>query len=59
MRREVGIAEARGERVLPVGGRERPHLCFVAPHIWPVFSRDPQLKARYDALVGPARGGNS
>ena len=44
MRREVGIAEARGERVLPVGGRERPHLCFVAPHIWPVFSRDPQLK---------------
>src|SRR5690348_14621040 len=21
--------------------RHRPHICFVAPHAWPVFSHDP------------------
>jgi len=24
------------------GTRHRPHICFVAPHTWPVFSHDPR-----------------
>lgn len=44
-RRERTVAEARGDDVplplLPANDLPRPHICFVAPNIWPVFSRDP------------------
>jgi glycosyltransferase involved in cell wall biosynthesis len=35
-RRDGGPLPLYGARVLP-----HPHICFVAPNIWPVFSRDP------------------
>jgi len=45
-RMERGSAEAHrhGDPVpahSSVGALERPHICFVAPHTWPVFSRNP------------------
>jgi glycosyltransferase involved in cell wall biosynthesis len=44
-RREPTAAEPRREDgplpLLPANDLPRPHICFVAPNIWPVFSRDP------------------
>lgn len=44
-RMERGSAEAcrRGDPLPPppLGTLTRPHICFVAPHTWPVFSGDP------------------
>jgi glycosyltransferase involved in cell wall biosynthesis len=42
-----GVAEGRPEEVLASRiahrGERRPHVCFVAPHAWPVFSGDPAI----------------
>jgi len=35
--------------LLPANDLPRPHICFVAPNIWPVFSRDPD-----NELIGGA-----
>jgi len=45
-------ATARAD-VLPVKRRQRsrPHICFVAPHAWPVLSRDPHIKVMGGAEV--------
>jgi len=44
-RREPTAAEARRDDgplpLLPANDLPRPHICFVAPNIWPVFSHDP------------------
>ncbi len=44
-RRERTVAEARRRDsplpLHPAGTSPRPHICFVAPNTWPVFSRDP------------------
>ncbi len=47
-RREHTAAEARrdGARppLHPASALPRPHICFVAPNAWPVFSRDPGIE---------------
>ena len=52
-RRERTAVEARGDDgLLPVPSANdspRPHICFVALNIWPVFSRDPN-----NELIGGA-----
>jgi glycosyltransferase involved in cell wall biosynthesis len=49
--REGVVTEAPPEKVLPARpaypryqARTRPHICFVAPHAWPVFSGDPKIQ---------------
>jgi len=52
-RRERTAAEARRNDgplpLLPANDLPRPHICFVAPNIWPVFSQDPD-----NELIGGA-----
>jgi len=52
-RRERTTAEARSDDgplpLLPANDFPRPHICFVAPNIWPVFSHDPD-----NELIGGA-----
>lgn len=44
------VAAQRPDEVLPGSahsgerGERRPHVCFVAPHAWPVFSGDPHVQ---------------
>jgi glycosyltransferase involved in cell wall biosynthesis len=38
---EGAAAAGRPEEALHAG---RPHVCFVAPHAWPVLSRDPHIQ---------------
>src|SRR5918993_169557 len=39
-----GIAKrARPETLRAIKERPKAHVCFVAPHLWPVLSRDPAL----------------
>src|SRR5438552_18379571 len=44
-RRELSAEGARlrggALRLRPASTSPRPHICFVAPNTWPVFSRDP------------------
>jgi len=52
-RRERTAAEARRNDgplpLLPANDLPRPHICFVAPNTWPVFSHDPD-----NELIGGA-----
>ena len=51
-RRERTAAVGRDDGplpLLPANDLPRPHICFVAPNIWPVFSRDPD-----NELIGGA-----
>src|SRR2546427_6668190 len=47
-RRERTAAEARRNdgppSLLPASDLPRPHICFVAPNTWPVFSHDPDIE---------------
>jgi glycosyltransferase involved in cell wall biosynthesis len=47
MSRRGAVAEDRPQRVLPTRAARapsaRPHICFVAPHAWPVISADPHI----------------
>ncbi len=37
----TSVEASRQRHLLPVGDPEKPHICFVAPHTWPVFSGNP------------------
>ena len=47
-RREHTAAQARRDGARPplhlASTLPRPHICFVAPNAWPVFSRDPGIE---------------
>src|SRR5438034_1562460 len=47
-RRERSAAEARSHwgapPLHPASVLPRPHICFVAPNAWPVFSHDPRIE---------------
>jgi glycosyltransferase involved in cell wall biosynthesis len=50
MKLQGGVADAGRPEALSPGAAERaraprkPHVCFVAPHAWPVFSRDANVE---------------
>ncbi len=52
LRKQQGPASP--ERPAPVLSLRKPHVCFVAPYLWPVFSRDPGIQVVGGAEVQQA-----